>query len=381
MRIAVITTDNRVPFKQFDLDTPHFGTAPEGLLEGFRLLDGIEVHVISCSPIPIKSPVRLGNNVWFHLAITGKWGAGKSLFIGCVRQVRKLLREIQPDIVHGQGTERDCSMDAVFSGFPNVLTIHGNMRVHAKRPEHAGLLYYKIVAMLETLCLRRTSGVVAISTYTEDLVRNDAKRIWLLPNAVDARFYNVEPIPPAVPRILIVGTLNERKNPVGFVEACADLLREGRVTLAFAGNECSGDPYYDRLAALAKDLPGIELLGFLGRDELAAEMGGSTLLALPTFEDNCPMVVLEAMAAGIPVVASRVGGVPDLVNHEVDGLLFDPSSPRDVNQCVRRMLDDPAMRAKMGAAGRTKAQNEYHPKVIAGRHLEIYREVIAGKRP
>ena len=61
-----------------------------------------------------------------------KIGWMRTLFQGCVRATRKKIREIQPDIVHGQGTEADCAMSAVFSGFPNVLTLHGNMRAVAR---------------------------------------------------------------------------------------------------------------------------------------------------------------------------------------------------------------------------------------------------------
>ena len=62
------------------------------------------------------------------------------------------MKEIQPDIVHGQGTERDCALAAVLSGYPNVLTIHGNMRVHASRSETRSL-YYSMAARLETFAL------------------------------------------------------------------------------------------------------------------------------------------------------------------------------------------------------------------------------------
>jgi glycosyltransferase involved in cell wall biosynthesis len=376
MRIVQITTDSRVHFGEHQRAEPYFGTAPAGLLDGFRDLGEHEIHVISCSPVPMAVPDKLADNIWFHQPVVGPWGWGRSFFSGCIRKVRTVLREVQPDIVHGQGTERDCAMDAVFSGRPNVLTIHGNMRVHAKRPEHAGMPYYKIAAALERLCLKRTGGVVAISTYTQDLVSDLAKRVWLLPNAVDARFFNVQPLGSAIPRALVVGSLNERKNPNGLIRACETLLRDGKLTLAFAGTGTPGSAYLEEFESLARTIPGIETLGFIGRDALAGEMSRSNLLLLPTFEDNCPMVVLEAMAAGLPVAASRVGGVPDLVREETDGLLFDPTVPQNITNCVERLLDNAGLRSRLGSAGRSKALKEYHPRVIAERHIEIYREVL-----
>ncbi len=377
MKIVQITTDNRNQFGNFELKSPVFGTAPTGLLDGFELLGPeVEVHVVSCTRRPMRAPSKLAENVWFHQPVVPHFGWGRSAFLGCAWAVRKLLHEIKPDIVHGQGTERDCAMAAVLSGFPNVLTIHGNMRIHAKRPETKGSFYYKMAAALESLCLRRTDGVVAISRYTMDLVSPLAERTWLLPNAVDQRFFSLTLSPPAVPRILFVGSLDERKNPFGLLQACEQMLRAGQCTLALAGQFHAEGAYGKKVMALIESLPGISLLGFLDRDALASEFCRSSLLVLPTFEDNCPMVVLEAMAAGISVAASRVGGVPDLITHEKDGLMFDPHDPSDVRACLERLVKEPETRARLGAAGRITAHERFHPKIIAEAHLEIYREVL-----
>lgn len=377
MKIVQITTDNRIYFGDHDNPVPYFGTAPEGLIDGFKELGEHEIHVVSCSPVKMNQPEKLAPNIWFHQPVVGAYGWGRSLFAGCILAVRRILREIKPDIVHGQGTERDCAMGAVFSGYPNLLTIHGNMRVHAKRPENSRNFYYRYAAMLESLCLRRTDGVVAISTYTQDLVKDLAGRVWLLPNAVDRRFFDVGIDPPAIPRILVVGSIGERKNPIGLIEACEPLLRDQSITLAFAGTGEAGGGYAARFEERSRQIPGIETLGFIGRDELARQMAASTMLVLPTFEDNCPMVLLEAMAAGLPVAASRVGGVPDLVTHELNGLLFDPKSPDGIRACVNRLAHDHDLRKRIAQAGREKALSEYHPRVIADQHVRMYRRLLA----
>ncbi len=376
MKIVQLTTDNRNQIKQYDLTEPYFGTAPAGLIDGFSLIEDVEVHVISCTSRRMSVPEKLAANVYFHQPYVPKIGWGRSMFLGCAWATRRLLRRIKPDIVHGQGTERDCSMEAVLSGYPNVLTLHGNMRVHAARPEQKGSSYYKMAAALETFCLKRTDGVVAISRYTQELVAGLARKSWLLPNAVDRRFFDVAPASPSVPRILFVGSLGERKNPLGLLKACEDLLRKGECTLALAGQSDAEGEYGHKVLKLAATLPGVELLGFLDRDALAAEFARSTLLVLPTFEDNCPMVILEAMAAGLPVAASRVGGVPDLVQEGETGLMFDPASTDAIRDAISRLLENPEMRAAFGVAARRHALEHYHPAVIARRHVEIYREVL-----
>ena len=109
-------------------------------------------------------------------------------------------------------------------------------------------------------------------------------------------------------------------------------------------------------------------------------MRTATVAALPTREDNCPMVVLEAMAAGVPVLASNVGGVPDLVEPEKTGLFCDPQRSDSFAGGVARLIDDRELAARVARSAKAAAQKQFHPLVIARRHLEIYREVIQEKR-
>lgn len=376
MRISLITTDNRENFRNYTLAEPYFGTAPQALINGLANLGDHEIHVISCSRIKTENPSKIASNIFFHQPIVGKWGWGKSLFLGCAQATRSLLKEIQPDIVHGQGTERDCAISAVLSGYPNILTLHGNMRVHARRPENRKSIYHKLAAILETFCLKRTNGVVAISSYTKQLVTGLASKTWLLPNAVDSRFFDIILTPPPIPHFLFVGSLDERKNPLGLLKACAPFLRANRCSLALAGQFDPEGEYGMAFRREADVIPNIEYLGFLERDKLAEEFAKSSLLILPTFEDNCPMVVLEAMAAGLPVAASRVGGVPDLVDHDVTGLLFEPGNLEQMRDCIELLINNPDFRCSAGQAGKKKALEEFHTSRIAKRHIEIYQAVL-----
>lgn len=377
MKIVQITTDSRVHYGDYGRDEPYFGTAPAALLQGFRSMpEEVEVHVISVSRQRMTAPAKLAPNIHFHQPVVSSWGMGRSLFAGAVKAAKHVIREIKPDIVHGQGTERECALAAVFSGYPNVLTLHGNMRVHAKRGENKGKAYYQLAACLEGIALRRTDGVVSISTYTDELVKPLVKRTWLLPNAADSRYFEAAHHPTEPPTVLFVGGLDERKNPIGFIKACAPLF-EGTVwKFRLCGTGAKGSPYLSELEALAAQHPWIDLAGWKSREELLTEMERASLLVLPTFEDNCPMVVLEAMAVGLPVIASRVGGIPDLITDGETGLMFDPSSPENIREVTGRMMNDPDLRARVGQAGKAEALERFHPKVVAQEHLRIYREVL-----
>ena len=91
------------------------------------------------------------------------------------------------------------------------------------------------------------------------------------------------------------------------------------------------------------------------------------------------MVVLEAMAAGVPVVAAKVGGVPDLIEDGKTGLLCDPLDAASMSGAVEKLLDKPEWARQLAAEANRLARERFHPLVIARRHLEIYREVL-GRR-
>src|SRR5580692_1097096 len=132
LSVAIITAEKRDHDKDYANPTPAFGTAPEALLQGFAMLPDVEVHVLSCVRQPVNAPEKIADNIWYHALHVPKIGWMRTAYQGCIRATRKKLREIRPDIVHGQGTEHNNALCAVFSGFPNVVTIHGNMAELAK---------------------------------------------------------------------------------------------------------------------------------------------------------------------------------------------------------------------------------------------------------
>jgi glycosyltransferase involved in cell wall biosynthesis len=381
LKVVQITTDNRVHLRDYKKTEPYFGTAPEGLLQGFAAMpQDVEVHVISATRHAMICPSKIAPNIFFHQPLLPSWGMGRSLFTGAVLATRKLLRDIRPDIVHGQGTERECALAAVFSGYPNILTIHGNMRVHATRGENQGKPYYRLASALESLALRKTDGVVSISSYTDDLVKPLAKKTWLLPNAADRSYFQASPSPQEPPTILFVGGLDERKNPISFIKACCDIIENSGWKIRLCGTGSPDSTYRKELSKFAGSRPWIELAGWKSRSELLAEMEKSSLLVLPTLEDNCPMVVLEAMAVGLPVIASRVGGIPDLIDHGITGMMFDPLDPESMREITAQMINNTDQRSKIAIAARVEAKKRFHPKVVAKAHLEIYREILGSRK-
>lgn len=380
MKIALLTTDNRQHDRHYEKTEPYFGTAPEALLQGFAQLKDIEVHVVSCTRQPMKSPEKLATNIYFHSLVVPKNGWMRTLYQGCIRATRRKLWEIKPDIVHGQGTEHDCAISAVFSGFPNVLTIHGNMRLIAQVNHVKPFSFNWMAARLEGFTLPRTNGVVCITNYTKRAVSDLAKRTWLLPNAVDTNFFDIEarPEPGEAPVGMCVGQVCLRKNQNAFIRALDPLAGRRKFKIIFLG-QVEDDDYGREFKQLVQERPWCEYAGFAGREALRKMFQTAGFAALPTLEDNCPMVVLEAMAAGVPVMASNVGGVPDLIRPDVTGLFCDPTRPETFAAGLERLLADEAWARTLAKAAKIEARERFHPLIVARGHIDIYRLVLSGK--
>ena len=379
LRIAFVTTDHREHFKDYNNPQPYFGSAPKALLQGFRAMPNeVEVHVISClQKTPISSPNKLADNIYYHGLHVPNIGWMKTGYLGCIRAVRDKLQEIQPDIVHGQGTERDCAMCAVFSGFPNVLTIHGNMRMVAEFLKAKPLTYYWFASRIERLCLWKTDGVVAISSYTQSNVAPYTKQTWLVPNAVHSSFFNLPRRPDSPPRILCAANTGSRKNQIGLIKALEPLAATRPLKLILAGGGSKADVYFRNFQQLVGERPWCEYLGALDQNTLQNEMSRATMGILPSFEDNCPMVILEAAAAGLPFAASAIGGIPDLIAHGDNGMLFSPDKSEEIQSAVEYLLRNSEARERLAACAHRKAEARCHPLVVARDHLRIYMRVTA----
>ncbi len=381
MKLALLTTDSREVLKDYGAPVPYFGTAPEALMQGFGLLPEVEVHVVSCLRQQVSSPPKLAANIFFHTLHVPKLGWMRTAYQGCIRAVRRKLQEIQPAIVHGQGTELDCALDAVFSGFPNVLTIHGNMRLIAQVNRVKPFSFLWLAAWLERIAVPRSRGVVCITDYTRQAVKDLAQRTWVVPNAVDASFFDVHatPDPQAPPLLLCVGHVCVRKNQNNFIRALDALAVRRKFKLRFCGIAGESDAYGREFLGLVRARPWCVYTGSLTqRAELKALLRQATALALPSLEDNCPMTVLEAMAAGVPVVGARVGGVPELIEEGKTGFFCDPLDAGSMAAAAEKVLVDRTATAEVALRASQRARERFHPQVIARRHLEIYQELLSG---
>lgn len=189
-------------------------------------------------------------------------------------------------------------------------------------------------------------------------------RVAVVPNCVDTeRFRPAEVRPEGPPRIVSVARLVRDKSPLALLEAFALVRRQlpqARLTMVGDG------PLRPRVEARIAELGLTQAVRIVtGCGEVRPHLAQADVFALASRREGSPNAVLEAMAAGLPVAASRTGGIPDLVEHGRTGLLTQPEDPHDLAAALLRLLQDESLRASLGAAAREQAVRAHSPEAMA----------------
>jgi glycosyltransferase involved in cell wall biosynthesis len=380
MRIAFLTTDNREQQKRYHLESPFFGPAPEAIIEGFKAIpDDIELHIVSCAKKRMPAPEKLAPNIYFHQPIVPHIGWGRTAFAGCALAVRKLLKKIQPDIVHGQGTERDCAISAVYSGFPNVITIHGNMQQIYRMRLLGANSYYWLASTLESHALGRTAGVFCNSRHTRSLVEARTHDTWLVPNPLRTEFFTSptdKKHANVIPVFLVIGVVTPLKRPLEILQAMKSLHDAGHAfKVRFIGGHSPDSPYGSRFQKLLDE--GIhkgyaDYLGIMEIKKIIQCMDEADALIHFPEEEAFGLVVAEALSRNLKIFAARIGGIPDILEGVEGAELHEDF--HSLKKGIATWLETGAREPGHGAG---VVRSHYHPKVIGSRHLEIYREVLS----
>ena len=176
--------------------------------------------------------------------------------------------------------------------------------------------------------------------------------------------------------VICIGGIGQRKNQLAFLIACDRYAeRNSEFRLDFWGPGDPNNPYDLELHQALTSRPWARYRGSAKVQDIPGIMTTADVLVLPSLEDNCPVVILEAMAAGIPVVASDVGGIPDLVNHGKTGFMAPCDQLEKQVEMVGRVVGNRLLRDELAENSRREAMERFTSEAIASFHLEVYREL------
>lgn len=309
---------------------------------------------------------------------------------GALGAVKAAIADADPDIVHTQlefsnilGTTAAHQL-----GLPSISTLHT-----LDRPPRWSRDAVRL-RLMSWLLLRRAASVVAVSDSAgrHFAGRSGAARglVTTIHNGIDLKPFTAPVdrtavrdslgVPGDAALVLTVAVLRPAKGIGDMLHA----MRHALEHIPSAHYLIVGDgPDRARLEALAADLGVAERVTFAGhRDDVPSLLGAADLFVLPSHTEALPTVLMEAMAAGLPVVATEVGGIPEMVERGVSAHLVPAESPRLLADAVTRVLAAPLQAAAMGKAGRRLALDRFDIDRQAARLVAEYRRVVAmGMRP
>ncbi len=277
------------------------------------------------------------------------------------RRVRRIIRAEQPDLIniHTPVPGLGDIASLMAGSCPIVVNYHmGTMR---KEKSWLNPIIWSYEHILLRPMLRKARYIIASSDYVKDVfLASYTRNVQTITPAVDSDLFRPAAAPVTEPRLIFVASLNKsdgHKNLRSLLLACQEL--RGAVPglhLTVVGDG-DGRGQYEELAA-SLDQPGaVTFTGWLKRDELAEVYRSAAAFVLPSTNDSFPLVIAEAMASGLPVISTQIGGIPTLVDNESTGLLIDPTDLAALVKALERVLTDHALAHQMGTAGRKKAVN------------------------
>ncbi len=282
-----------------------------------------------------------------------------------------MIRQYRPSLIvtHEYKSNLYGHLASRITGVPHLVHYHGATAEDVK---------VRLYNAIDRWVLRRAQGVITVSNETKRrLVAAgvDEAKVHVVINAVSESAF--EPVPfvskesePSEPFAICAGRLSYEKGVDILIEALAQLKEEGtRLNMLIYGE----GPEEERLRALI-DRHGladsVKLVGF--QKDLRGPFGAAAFLVIPSRSEGFPLVLLEAWAQGAPVVATPVGGLPDLIADNENGVLATKAEPKAVAEAIHRALRMPDFRSRCGAAGKQLVQEKYNFDIQVARLEDIY---------
>jgi glycosyltransferase involved in cell wall biosynthesis len=358
----------------------HPATWQRVLLAEFEKRSDLRLHILVVRKQFPRTFSFERNGVTFHLLKAPAGFRAPSLFWVDTLLVRRTLRTVQPDLVHAWGTDQGAALIASRLPYPHLVTIQG---LYSWAREVGPVNKHELLASwVERRCLPRAPLITTESTFAADYLRRKfaPKQLMQIEHAPDPVFQRVQRQPRLSPRrFLFIGRFEPRKGADVLLRALDRLKAEMEFELLIVGR--SGGPLYD---ALRRELSAelwqrAQFKQNLSSQQVAAELAEATLMIYPTLVDVSPNTVKEAVVAGVPVVASAVGGIPDYVVPGENGVLFEAGNVDACLRAVREACAHPLFGRGVVHEETHQRMREYlSPKRMGRRFWEAYQTVHQG---
>lgn len=334
----------------------------ESLTKSLSLL-GHDVTVISLyseNTIITERLINNGNKLIFLDKQTG-------IDIKCVRRLRRLINEIKPDVIH---THLYALKYAVLASLgKNITIVHTVHNVALKESNKINRIVNKLIFSLNM------ATPVALSKEIKETVKEiyylSDDRIPIILNGIDLSlckskkdYLLKDPI-----KIIHVGRFFEQKNHEYIIECAKQLSTIKNIEISFFGD----GPCIEKCIQLVKNYNLEDVILFKGvSSNIYNELNNSDIFILPSKWEGVPISIIEAMGTGLPIIASNVGGISDMIINGQQGILIDPNT-NELTEALLRLIDDFDLRKEIGINAK-KMSTEFSVQTMSQKYLKLYKE-------
>lgn len=317
--------------------------------------------------------------------------------IACKRHLKRLVDEFKPDIIHTQSSMPDIFINPRKIKTPIVTTIHTTVseQIHVLKKfgvrfkdmgksEKMTMLLAPILKAMERRYYQRRDMIITVShNYATLLNQNKMgkfRKIEVVHNGVDTNLYypsvsqySMNHFPKLAsiktPKVLYLSRLVGIKGIQLMIDSMKKVNENSKVHFIIGG---TGNIDLSNIT----DRSNVTVLGYVPQKEKPYLYGAADIFVLPSYHENCPLSVLEAMASGMAVIATDVGGVSEIIKNGENGLLIRNSS-EELADAIIKLSNDEKLRIKLGTAARITVENFFTWKKAAQETHEIYQQVIS----
>jgi glycosyltransferase involved in cell wall biosynthesis len=372
---------DEVPASVRHLPRRHPLTWERVLLEEFEKRGDLDLHVCVVRTGISSDDHFDRKGVQYHVIKTWPRVRGPSIYWTDTLVLKSALARIRPDVVHAWGSEQGAGIMAQRLGYPYLITVQGLMAWYAERMRFN--FHERLANALERRTLPRAPLVTTEAAFGIEFLkrRYPGIRLFQIEHASNWLFHRIKRAPQLQPiRFLNVGHLGERKGTDLLFKALAQLSDLIPFELVLGG---SIDP---RFGQQFEDVKRTDLwkrviwLPHMSTRQTAEELARATMLLFPTRADTSPNVVKEAAVAGVPIVATAIGGIPDYVFPGKNGVLISDLSMDALSNSIKTAIAHPLF-GKGQTDVEVLARNRQYlsPGVMAERFYEAYRLVLKSK--
>ena len=348
------------------------------IVNGLKAIDDVDLSIVSFRS-GMAEPVTVHEgHIPVYLLPRAPMG-NITFYRRDLRSFLECLDKIKPDLIHSQGATVEGYLSAK-SGYPCVITFHGIIGEDAKyKATLRERFRFKLISWIaERYCVQSPCHKILISPYVQRYYGKQLKGVCRdISNPIKADFYTLESRKEPG-RILFAGKLIRRKGVLNLIKALGLVNRSVDFNLVLAGaldDEAYVREIKDEIAVLGIQNR-VTFLGLIDEKRVLEEFSKAAILVLPSYQETAPMVIQQAMAARVAVLATEICGVPDQLEKGDLGLMYHPD---DLETCARhlnRLLTDTAFRSALIERAHARALRDFHVDAVVKATVDLYHEVL-----